>query len=173
MNWFKLAQKNECKGWLAVRLDKSISSKIQKWGEKYIPEEDLDKTEGRESDTHITLLYGLCADDPNLIKTALKNTNSVKATLKTVGFFRSNPENDVVIIKVESSDLEKLNKKLTSIFNIHSTHNEYKPHCTIAYVKKGKAAKYAGDTTFNDTKITFDKVVFINNKKEEQEIKLG
>ncbi len=169
-NWYKIAQKKKCEGWLAVRLNKTVSKKIQAWGNKYIPEEDLAKN-GRETDTHITLIYGMCNDDPSVVKASLKDFKPLKAKLKRIGYFE-NEKNDVVLIKIESKDLAELNKHLAETFNIKSTYSSYIPHSTIAYVKKGKAHRYAGDTSFDGIELTFDKIIFINNQDQEVEIKL-
>jgi len=175
MNWYKIAKKDSCKGWMAVRLDTTNSSKIKKWGKKYISDDIIytKKGHGREGGTHITLVHGLCLDDPAVIRKLVEKEKPIKDKLKRIGFFRKDPDFDVVIIKIESKDLEKLNNKISKFLNVESIYDEYQPHCTIAYVKKGEAAKYAGDTTFNDTNLIFDKIVFINNKNEESNINLG
>ena len=52
------------------------------------------------------------------------------------------------------------------------TFDKYQPHCTIAYVKKGEAAQFSGNTFVEVVEIIFDKLVFINDKDKEFEIKL-
>ena len=174
MNWYKKAQKEECKGWLAVRLSSKEKKKIQEWSNKNITEDMLCKEEGgRELDTHITVVYGICAKDTDIIKSIFKNKKTkIKATLKNIGFFKPDKNYEPLIIKVESKDLEKLNEEISNILHIESTHDEYKPHCTIAYIKKGEANKFAGNKIFNGIELTLDKIVFINTNKEEIEIKL-
>jgi len=173
MNWYKKSQnKKECTGWLAIRLDKKNAKTIQEWGNKHIPENSLFKEDGhgREKDTHITICYGICTDNLSIIKEALGKEKPIKIVLKKIGFFKPDDKYDAVIIKVESKDLEELNKKINYILNVETTYSEYKPHCTIAYVKNGEAMKYAGDTYFNNTEIILNKIVFANNKNEEIEI---
>ena len=47
MNWYKNAKKeNKCSGWIAVRLDSESSKKIQSWGKKHIPDEELYNKQG-------------------------------------------------------------------------------------------------------------------------------
>jgi 2'-5' RNA ligase len=174
MNWYKRADK-KCTGWIAVRYDGSISKKVQDWCKKHISEEDVytKDDKGRETDTHITVVYGLCTEDTKIVKQILKGSKPIKATMRKVGFFRNNDDFDVVIVKIESQDLEDLNKKINESLKVDNTHSEYKPHCTISYVKNGTAAKYAGDTFFDGTKATFNKVVFVDNKDKETEIALS
>lgn len=183
MNWYKSAKKNNgCSGWLAVRLDKESSNKIQKWGKKYLTEEILynkKKDNGRQTefglelDTHITVVYGICADSLELIKAALKDQKPIKATLGKVGFFKHPDGYEPLIIKIDSEDLCTLHQKIKQSLCIETTFKEYKPHCTIGYVKSGKAMQFAGDTIFNGIKLIFDKVVFVNNKDEESYVKLS
>ena len=173
MNWYKKAKKEECSGWLAVRLPQTPSNKIKQWGRKNVPDNILFKEDGkgRESDTHITILYGICADEVDVIKSLLKDQKPIKVTLKKIGFFKNSEDGfDPLIIKVESKDLNDLNERISYSLNIESTYSEYKPHCTIAYVKSGEAMQFAGNDVFNNTEIILNKIVFVNNKEEETEI---
>ena len=167
MNWFKKTAKTGCKGWTAVRLSKGIANKIQQWGKDNIPSDEL-ADDGRETDTHITLLYGLCTNNREVVKKLLTTEKPIKATLGKIGCFVSNDGFDVVIVKIDSPDLERLHKKIKDDLKVEQTHTEYKPHCTIAYVKKGEARKHAGNTSFEGAKMTFNTVLFkdgISNKE--------
>lgn len=172
MNWFKKAKKEECKGWTAVRMDTSMSRKIQQWGKDNIPDDELntagDWGDGRETDTHITLLYGICTKNREVVKEILTTEKPVKATLGKIGCFTNNDEFDVVIVKIDSPDLDKLHKKIKNELNVKLTHDTYAPHCTIAYVKKGEAMKHAGETIFQGEKVTFNKVIFKDGISEKE-----
>lgn len=172
MNWYKKAKKEKCKGWMAVNLNSFLSNKIQKWGKDNIPDEDLTE-DGRETDTHITLCYGICLYNEDIIKALLKEQKPIEAKLKEVSFFAKNKDFDVVIIKIESSDLEKLNNKICQELRIENSFNEYKPHCTIAYVKKGKARKYINNNFISGEKIIFKEILFKDKNNKETIIKLN
>ena len=173
MNWYKKAKKEKkCSGWIAVRLDRESSKKIQNWGKKQIPDEQLyyKKKEkgtptdfGRELDTHITILYGVCANNIEVVETLLKDQKPLKAKLRQIGFFKSPDGYEPLIIKVESEDLNRLHFLIKETLCVQTSFDIYKPHCTIAYLKKGEAMKYAGDRTFDGINLTFDKIVFVNN----------
>jgi len=169
MNWFKQAKKEGCKGWTAVRLSSALSSKIQQWGKNNIPSDELSE-DGRETDTHITLIYGLCTKNREVVKKLLTNEKPIKAKLGKIGCFVNNDGFDVVIIKIESPDLERLHNKIKDELRVEQTHAEYKPHCTIAYVKKGKSRKYAGNTIFEGAKMTFNEVIFKDGVSEKETI---
>ncbi len=103
-----------------------------------------DKKEyGIETDEHVTLLYGFVLDhlNRNKLKSDIKQINPIKMTLTTVSMF-DQPEYDVLKFDVKSSYLHKLNKFFRDNYKYESDFDEYKPHCTIAYLKKGKAKKY-------------------------------
>jgi hypothetical protein len=60
---------------------------------------------------------------------------------------------------VKTPELEALNKELSKLPN-QNTFPDYKPHLTLAYLKKGEAAKYVGDARFEGKKLTFDSLTF-------------
>ena len=167
MNWFKQAKKEGCKGWTAVRLNKGISNKIQQWGKDNIPSDEL-ADDGRETDTHITLLYGLCTKNRGVVEELLKVEKPIKATMGKIGCFVNNDGFDVVIVKINSPDLERIHKHIKDELRVEQTHAEYKPHCTIAYVKNGTARKHAGDVTFEGVKMTFNRVIFKDGISEKE-----
>ena len=174
MNWYKTAEKINCKGWTAVRMNASLSKKIQQWGKDNIPSNELndggDYGGGRETDTHVTILYGICTKNREAVRSILEEEKPITATLEKVGCFVNNDDFDVVIVKINSPDLETLHKKIAAELHVEETHSNYNPHCTIAYVKKGKARKYAGDPIFQGEKITFNKAVFKDGESEEETI---
>ena len=174
MNWYKKAKKDKCKGWIAVRLPKTAANEIKKWSKNNIPDNILFKEEehGRELDTHITIIYGTCENDAEIIKEIVKDQKSIKVELGKVGFFRKNKDFDVVIIKIISNDLHKIHNKIKKELNVKETYPIYKPHSCIAYVKKGEGNKFAGDNFIEGKKLTFNKIIFINNKNKETELNL-
>jgi len=173
MNWYKRAKK-ECSGWIAVRLPQKPSKKIQQWGKDNIPDSILFKEEGkgRESDTHITVIYGICDNSKESIEEIVKNYKSIKIKLGKVTYFKKSPDFDVVKIEIISEDLRRLHEDIKRKLDVTESFDKYQPHCTIAYVEKGEAAQFGGDSFVEGTEISFDKLVFINDKDKEFEIKL-
>ena len=174
MNWYKKAKKEECKGWIAVRLPERLSNQIKSWGRDNIPDSILFKEEGhgRELDTHVTVIYGVCDNSVESVKDIAKKYKKIKIKLGKVGYFKNNEDFDVVKIEIISKDLKNIHRDIKRGLDVEETHSEYKPHCTIAYVKKGEASQFAGNNFTKGKEVTFDKIVFINNKDEETEIKL-
>ncbi len=174
MNWYKQAKKEKCSGWIAVRLPQKPTKKIKQWGRDNIPDSVLCKEEGkgRESDTHITVIYGVCDNSVEAVKDIAKNYKSIKVKLGKVTYFKNSPDFDVVKIEIISDDLRKIHGDIKRRLDVRETHPVYNPHCTIAYVQKGEAAQFGGDIFIEGTEVVFDKLVFINDKDEEFEIKL-
>lgn len=147
-----------------------------------IPEDELAKDEsdnykaaqtGRENEPHITVLYGL---DNKLTKEqlekALVDTPPITIEFGKTSLFHQ-PDKDVLKVDIQSQQLHDLNEKLQQEFETPGqTFSEYKPHMTLAYLKKGEGAKYVDDTTFEGDKITLNHLTFSTNTGEMVKIPL-
>ena len=153
---------------LKLQVPNDIAEKILKFGLE-IPEEEIynDETNkyGRELDCHITVKYGFTTNDVKEIdfnNLADSYSKNIQVKLGSINIF-SGEENDtpydVIKIDVESGDLSKLNKVVSKLEN-KDTHPDYKPHCTIAYVKKGIGKKYIGKEDFKDLTFTSHELEF-------------
>jgi 2'-5' RNA ligase len=107
-----------------------IMSALQK-----IPKEVL-QDEGLEYEPHVTLLYGIHTDDPNVIVKSVPITGPIKIKVLDVSLFE-NDDFDVVKLDLESDELVKANRCLKKLDHT-SSYPDYKPHCTLAYVAPGK-----------------------------------
>lgn len=114
-----------------------------------IPNQDLAK-DGRESQAHVTVKYGLHQDDPAAVKELLKDEKPVRMTLGRVSLFpakegdaqRGGSDFDVLKVDVDSSDLHRINAKLCDSLEHTDTFPRYCPHITIAYLRPGLGKKY-------------------------------
>lgn len=147
-----------------VNLPEPIAGKIRRWGHQFVADEDVDPKEGREDEVHVTVLFGLHADEPDEVEEALEGTGPVRLTLGKTSIFEC-AEYDVVKLDVESEDLHRLNKKLADCCQHTQTHPTYKPHCTISYVKKGRGKKYVGNDKFAGTSVEINEVLFSNKNR--------
>ena len=175
MNWYKLAKKGVSYSFshVAVNFPKDIAKEIIDFGKTKIKDEDLyteDKSMGRENEIHVTVKYGLHTTSLNKVQKVVENFGPIKIKLGEIDLFTTNDDYDVVIIKVDSKDLKKLNKEISDNLKCTDTYKVYKAHCTIAYVKKGTADKLKGNKKFNGKELTFDEVVF--NSKDESSSKI-
>lgn len=122
-----------------------------------ISEDDLkepteDRTYGKVDDPHVTVLFGLHDDvDDSEIESRIKNMSLPNVTLKEINFFDNSDEFDVVKFDVESEDLHKMNEMFSEL--PHTNEYPYKPHATIAYVKKGTGEKYKRTLSDEEAKV--------------------
>lgn len=135
-----------------------------------IPKANLAK-DGREDRPHITIKYGLHADDAAAVTAALANVAPVTVTLGETSLFQ-NDDADVVKVDVESPALHELNKIIAGAVKTTDTHPKYQPHVTLAYVKPGRGKKYAGNKALAGKTITLDRLVFSGRDGKETVIGL-
>jgi 2'-5' RNA ligase len=117
--------------------------------------------DGFEDEPHVTLLNGLHSDeieDDDVISKCGKGISSI--LLHNFSCFK-NDDYDILKLDVRSNFLHDINGELSKL--PHTTDfPDYHPHCTIAYVKKGKGKKYVEmflDRSFEvfPTKIVYSK----------------
>jgi len=106
-------------------------------GDLYPQEETMN---GVETDTHITVLYGINPDKAckDTIKEYFTEPIKIKSSGK-VDYFDN--DNTVAIVPVESEQLTKLHNTLKEELPNKDSHPEYKPHITIAYMQPGVRLK--------------------------------
>jgi 2'-5' RNA ligase len=157
-----------------VNLPSGIASRIIRWGKDIIPDSDIYDGEencGREDEIHVTVLFGLHSNNGRDVKKILQGEKLINLRLGKTSIFES--ENyDVVVLSVYSKDLVRLNKKIRLHCDNTQTHGSYKPHCTIAYVKKGAGKKYVGKDKFEGVQVTIDEIIFSNKHRSHSEIDL-
>ena len=148
-----------------INVSKEVAEKVLALGLS-IPDDQLyedDVTQGRELESHITVKYGLITEDADdVIKVISKET--IKVKLGKVSLFESDDkEYDVVKIDVESDQLHKMHKELSNLPN-EDENNEYIPHMTVAYVKKGAGKQYEGKDDFDGIEFEVNEVTFKDKK---------
>ncbi len=150
-------------GCLMVPIPTSISQKIKTWSKKFIPDDYLylEKDEsaaaydnyGREDMSHVTVVYGFeNSSEQEIRKFVRENYSDLDLTLGNVSKF-SNEKYDVIKIDVESPQLKQLHDDLVKNFNVQETFDKYRPHVTIAYVKKGLGDELVGSEAFAGKKV--------------------
>ncbi|HEX8638511.1 MAG TPA: 2'-5' RNA ligase family protein, partial [Pyrinomonadaceae bacterium] len=155
-----------------VDLPEDISKEVLSVSENLVKTEDLSE-DGREDTPHITVKYGIHAQTPRNIRKILENEKPFEAKLGKVSVFDTNPDFDVVKVDVESPELHRLNETVADNTKTTDTHPEYKPHLTLAYVKKGEGQKYVGNTDLEGKEISFDSITFSDKNRNKISIPLG
>lgn len=146
-------------------LPDKISKKIYEWGVKKISDEDLfkdpeDPSFGREDEVHCTIMYGIHDKRSASSREILKKTEPFDIKLGKITAFTAPEKFDVLKIDVHSDDLHDLHNVIRDTLDVTETYPEYKPHVTIAYLKKGKSSQYVGSQQFEGVSVKVDKVVF-------------
>jgi 2'-5' RNA ligase len=139
----KHTHKNEY-GCVLVHLD--VDKKT--WGDMLdlIDKDDLyepkdDPTYGKETEPHVTALYGLHSDvSDDDIKESVGNFEKPKIKIGGISAFK-NENFDVLKFDVVSKDMSKMNEKLKE-FPYTNSYPDYHPHITIAYLKPNKSDEY-------------------------------
>lgn len=99
-------------------------------------------TYGLETETHTTIVPCLDNDaDLNKIKGLLLPLNKYVVMIENISVFECD-EFDVLKCDVRCDALFDSNFLIKDVFDTHTEYNEYHPHVTIAYMKKGCADKY-------------------------------
>ena len=127
------------RGCLMAMVPEFQKNKLAEFGKKLVREEDLyleGNEFGRETDCHVTILYGFLPDLHELqIRKIIQDVKPFTITLTGIDTFQ-NHQFDVVKFSVESPVLRKLNE-IAKQFPNKSSFPNYKPHMTIAYEKSG------------------------------------
>ena len=104
-------------------------------------EPDDDPSYGKESEPHVTILFGLHNDIPDAeVTDKMKKMAKPPLKFSDVTLFK-NKMFDVLKFDVESPNLHRLNKVYKE-FPHTSSFPKYHPHCTIAYLLPGSGDKY-------------------------------
>jgi len=168
---FRLKYAQDKKSCVFLPIEGDLKERVLALG-KCIPEHLLAEG-GRETEPHITLLYGLETTDPAPVA-------DLFATIQiplSFGLIRPDyfcgDEYDVVFLSVNSKSAVAANVLLSQL--PHSCdYPDYVPHCTLAYVKSGwgetvVAALDWKDSTFYNT----NSVVFSNPDREQTLIRFA
>ena len=154
----------------------SIAKRIKKWGKDNIADEDVfmeDDKYGREDDIHVTVKYGLhTADSRKADKVIREEGEFTVVTGKISRFVPKDKDYDVVKIEVESPELCSLHKLIGDNCENSDEHDTYRPHCTIAYVKKGCCAEISGSEDLSGIVFKVKELTFSSKTGEKTKISL-
>ncbi len=156
-----------------VNLPESIAGRIREYAAR-IPDTDLAE-KGREEQPHITVLYGLEGEDPQPVRELLAGERPIRVTLGKASIFPDTGSGEILKLDVDSDDLRRLNARLGALPHTETHPGGYKPHATIAYLKPGEGAKYAGKPVpgVSGREVTVSAVTFSDRNRNQVDIKLA
>lgn len=156
-----------------------IDVPVSNWNEiiSSIDKEDLYEVPGEnyglQERPHLTLLYGLHEEvTPDQVKSIFDNfKGDIEIEIDGIDIFE-NKDFDVVKFNIKSTkSLKELNSKLSQLPNSNE-YPDYKPHITIAYVKKGMGKKYI-NPDYNYKVKNVDEVIYSMPNGEEFKFSLN
>lgn len=148
---------------------------VTNWKEKtnFIFKDDIyekDGDYGYEKQPHVTIVYGFHDDEVDKKELYEKIEEIIDkpliAIIQKVSYFECE-DYDVVKFDIPISDELRKYRRAFLKFPNTQTYDEYHPHMTIAYVKKGEGKKYSKKLE-KPFKVRFNKVVYSSadeNKK--------
>lgn len=107
--------------YISVKPDDITQKAIMEYQEKYLKQFELN------TELHCTLIYSKKPYEDEIIP------ESYTALASFSSFELFGPENDTLVIKLNSEDLKRRNEDLTKKYGFISDYDEYKPHITLAY----------------------------------------
>lgn len=149
-----------------------VADKVLRWSKKNVPDNILGE-DGREDEIHVTVLYGLFTTDPSEVVEIIKKhkIKSFDVRLSLITAFL-NGDQDVLKIDVESNGLHNLHKLLRAELKNDNKYPEYRPHVTIAYLKKGESEKFIGRDDFQGISCKVNSIVFSSKTGEKVDVPL-
>src|ERR1017187_161328 len=162
-------------GCLMAMVHGALENELAEWSKSNVPESALDPNEGRETEQHVTVLYGFDEDfDAARLMHMLRDRGEISFTLGEVSRFEC-PDYDVLKVDVSSPAIEKIHRDIAVVFkdDIVPSENLYTPHLTIAYLKKGELLNLDGDRTFAGRKVTVEEMLYsLPERKGRQTVSL-
>ena len=122
-------------GWLGVPAPRDMKERLKVF-HKYIKRDEL-ADDGIDRDPHITVAYGLDnIGEADRIK-VIQMPKGAKIKVKGISTF-DNPDKTVLKFDIDSDDLKEIHNSIEKEIGLPGkTFKDYKPHMTIAYLKKG------------------------------------
>lgn len=147
------------------RLPENLSQKIITWGKDKVSSKNLftDPTDpgyGREEEIHCTVLYGLHSSKSNGVRNLLKRVKPFKVRLGKISFFTTSPKFDVIKIEVISKELHRIHELIRDNSEVTMKFPEYRPHVTIAYLKKNTYENGIDKNVFSGREFEVDTLLF-------------
>jgi len=152
VNYIRLLTEGKA-GCLMLRLPEYDSFKVVEWQDKHIPTSEL-ADDGFERMPHCTVAFGFVpgVEAAEVFDAAMKITagQPIQFGLGTISRFDTNEKYDVIKVDVISEMLTSVHYALREVFGdkLEVTYDDFKPHMTLAYVRKGALKELDGNDSF-------------------------
>ena len=151
-------------GSICVSVPLEISRSIRFWGSHNIPDANVIVDEryrdfGREGDPHITIKFGLQVKSHMEVEKVVSKFGAFKVELGGISKF-SHEGYDIIKVDVSSGKLRDLNLLVQDSLVCVYNYKKYKPHVTVAYVKRNSCDHLLSENCFKNTSWNVDHVFF-------------
>jgi len=160
---------------LMVDFPEELAKKVIAWGNENIKDDNLyteEEGRGREDHIHTTVCYGI---KPEVEFETIKekcDLKPIKVSLGKIAKFDTNEHYDVIKIDVKGEGLHKLHKQIEEEIGCPgNTYPEYKPHLTVAYVKKGSCDDLIGQDPFEGEEFELSRYDYSQAGEDNKHIK--
>lgn len=164
---------------LMAMIPKPLADKVKELAYRIPPDKIYDDEKGEKGiakEVHVTVKYGIHTKDVVEVLKLVEHCKPLKVRLGKTSVFW-NDESIVLKIGVQSLDLVRLNSKVRRKLECTDTFPDYKPHVTVAYVKKDEKNPYWFNEfvtdEFDGVEVEIDKLVFSSSDGQKYEILLG
>lgn len=162
-------------GCLMASIPSPLANQILSWSRSVIPQKHL-TMEGIQADPHITIKYGFVEDDQATIRKIreyLTSVGPIKVKLKGLDHFPDSGDGAVLLVKIDSPQLKKVNSYISKHFACEDKYPEYKPHLTLAYIQPQYLPLYEDiQEALFDQEIEITHTVFSDKHKVKEVIPL-
>lgn len=141
----KIVREQQDEQFLTSQVDTpSLAGPIARWVSKNLDGSIVLDLERRP---HVTLVYGLDKRDvPQIMQIGEQFDRHIRLVPGALNYF-DNPEHDVLYLEALGGSLYDLRSKLLDLPNTREqAHKDYVPHITVAYLKKGAARRFVGQS---------------------------
>ena len=158
-----------------IDVPQGVAAKIMEIGRELIPDEYL-SGEGRVQELHVTVKYGVQANEQALRQICAQHSPFTGTLGKTQVFVNS--ENNAggipVVVEVRGAEFGDLHQEVAGAMGTIADEFPYTPHITIAYVKENEAQHFAGSDLFAGISFHAGAVILSKNDDDNQvKIPLG
>lgn len=156
------------RSWVSFQLPKNLSFWFSRqYQQRFVNQRDVFKWPNDAP--HITVRWGFYTQDVNDIRRVLGSTKPFSVVQFTGPQIFALPDSDVLVCRVISPQLDRLYHTLGRV-PCETTHPDYNPHVTVAYLRRGHG-KFYQDHDFKidpDRRFILRDLRFHNNKRSVQ-----
>jgi len=157
-----------------VDLPDHLSEMVINYGNK-IPDNliyDKEQQYGREKDVHVTVLYGLLDEKPDGVRELVREYKPFKVKLGKISAFTNGDDYDVLKVEVKSFVMNNMHYFIEEKLENKNSFPVYKPHVTVAYLKKRNVNSWVGDKHFAGIEFLVDELTYSSLNGDKYKIEL-